>query len=603
MDLVQDSAAALTKGWNMGIIVDVCKNLVTKGMDLMQHLLKFLKPYRAGLILGPFFKLLEAIFELIVPVVMAKIIDNGIGQNDSGYILKMCGVIVLLGICGLCFALTCQFLAAKCSYRFGTDLRDAVFRHVNTLSATEVDQLGTSTLVNRVIQDTTAAQNGVNMFVRLAVRAPFLIIGAVVMAFLIDAKLALIFVLIAPIVAFLLYFVMKRTVPMYRRNQSKLDAIARRTGENLDGMRVIRAFSRQQQEKDEFAEECRDLEESMLAVGKVSSILNPLTFMIMNLGIVAVLWFGGGQVNAGDLTQGDLTAFANYMTQILLAMVVMANLIVILTKAQTSAIRVHEVLTVQPSLVDGTQQPDVQAEEVIAFENVSFAYAGSSENSLEHISFTLRKGQKLGIIGGTGSGKSTLINLIPRFYDATEGEIRVFGKPVKDYDMKALRRRIGIVPQKAVLFQGTLAENLRWGDPDCTEETMRSAVSDAQMGEFLAGTPEGLAMEVKQNGRNFSGGQRQRFTIARALCRKPEILILDDSMSALDYATDAAVRNALRDHYAGMTTVMISQRTTSLMDADLILVMDDGCCVGQGTHEELLASCDVYREIYESQVS
>lgn len=569
----------------------------------MQFLLRFLKPYRKELILGPFFKLLEAIFELIVPVVMAKIIDNGIANGDAAYIGKMCALIVLLGVCGLGFALTCQYFAAKCAFGFGTDLRSALYKHINSLSHTEIDRIGKSTLINRLTADANAAQTGVNMFIRLAVRAPFLIIGAIVMALLIDVKLSLIFLVIAPIVALLLWFVMNRTVPMYRTNQQKLDAIARRTGENLDGMRVIRAFSRQEQEKQEFADECADLERSMLGVGRISAVLNPLTFMIMNLGIVAVIWFGGLQIEAGSLTQGDLTAFANYMNQILLAMVVMANLIVILTKGQASAVRIHEVLATPSSMTDGTAVPDTDADEVITFEHVDFAYAEAGDNSLEDISFTLKKGQTLGIIGGTGSGKSTLANLIPRFYDATHGEIRIFGKPVQEYDMQELRRRIGVVPQKAVLFTGTIAENLRWADKDASDEQLQKAMEIAQAAEFVGKTQYGMQTHLVQGGRNLSGGQKQRLTIARALAGNPEILILDDSSSALDYATDSALRTALREQCAGMTVIMISQRATSLMHADLILVLDEGRIAGSGTHEELLQNCEEYREIYASQIS
>ncbi|MBQ7002461.1 MAG: ABC transporter ATP-binding protein [Oscillospiraceae bacterium] len=568
----------------------------------MQHLLRFLKPYRKELILGPTFKLLEAIFELIVPVVMAKIIDNGIALGDAGYIWKMCGLIVLLGVCGLGFALTCQYFAARCAFGFGTDLREALYRHINALSHTELDSLGTSTLINRITTDATAAQTGVNMFIRLAVRAPFLIIGAIVMSLMIDVKLSLIFLIIAPIVGLLLYAVMTKTIPMYGRNQKQLDAIARRTGENLDGQRHIRAFSRQKQEKDEFARQCDDLEKSMIAVGRISSILNPLTFMIMNLGIVAVLWFGGVQIDGGALSQGDLTAFTNYMTQILLAMVVMANLIVILTKAQASAVRVHEVLSTPSSMENGTAVPDASSAEAIAFDHVDFSYKGAGDKSLEDISFTLKKGQTLGIIGSTGCGKSTLASLIPRFYDAGSGQVRVFGQDVKAYDYKALRRCIGIVPQKAVLFTGTIAENLRWADPGLDETGMREALEIAQAWDFVGKMQYGTQTHLVQGGRNLSGGQKQRLTIARAIAGKPDILILDDSMSALDYATDLALRTALRERCGDMTVIMISQRATSLQDADLILVLDDGQCVGQGTHEELLENCEEYREIYNSQM-
>jgi len=442
----------------------------------------------------------------------------------------------------------------------------------------------------------------VNMFIRLAVRAPFLIIGAIVMSLMIDVKLSLIFLIIAPIVGLLLYAVMTKTIPMYGRNQKQLDAIARRTGENLDGQRHIRAFSRQKQEKDEFARQCDDLEKSMIAVGRISSILNPLTFMIMNLGIVAVLWFGGVQIDSGALSQGDLTAFTNYMTQILLAMVVMANLIVILTKAQASAVRVHEVLSTPSSMENGTAVPDASSTEAIAFDHVDFSYKGAGDKSLEDISFTLKKGQTLGIIGSTGCGKSTLASLIPRFYDAGSGQVRVFGQDVKAYDYKALRRCIGIVPQKAVLFTGTIAENLRWADLGLDETGMREALEIAQAWDFVEKMQYGTQTHLVQGGRNLSGGQKQRLTIARAIAGKPDILILDDSMSALDYATDLALRTALRERCGDMTVIMISQRATSLQDADLILVLDDGQCVGQGTHEELLENCEEYREIYNSQM-
>ena len=407
--------------------------------------------------------------------------------------------------------------------------------------------------------------------------------------------------MIAPIVGILLYFVMHRTIPMYSANQKRLDRIARRTGENLDGVRVIRAFARQKEENARFAEECAGLERSMLAAGRISAVLNPLTFLIMNLGIVAVLWFGGIHVDTGRLSQGDLTAFANYMTQILLAMVQLANLIQILTKAQASSLRIAEVLETQSSMQDGTETPDPAAEEAICFEHVTFGYADAGDPALEDISFTLRKGQTLGLIGGTGSGKSTLASLISRSYDPTAGTVRVFGRDVRSYRSSALHRCIGVVPQKAVLLSGTIAENLRMADADADEAAMREAIETAQAAEFVDALQYGLNTHLVQGGRNLSGGQKQRLTIARALTGKPAMLILDDSMSALDYATDAALRKALAER-KGMTTVVISQRATSLMHADLILVLEDGKCVGQGTHAELLETCGVYREIYETSV-
>ena len=566
----------------------------------MQKLLRFLKPYARYLILGPFFKLLEAVFELIVPVVMARIIDIGIAQRNNGYIWRMSLLIVMLGICGLGFALTCQYFASKCAFAYGTDLRSALFRKINTFSRTELDRLGSSTLINRITNDVTSSQQGVNMAIRLGTRAPFLVIGAIVMTLIIDWQLSLVFLVIAPILGLVLYIVLTRTIPMYTRNQKKLDAIARHTGESLDGVRVIRAFSKQKQEAQQFAEECADLEKSMIAAGRISALLNPATFLLMNLGIAAVLWFGAGEIDTGRLTQGDLTAFTNYMTQILLAGVQLANLIQILTKAQASSLRVAEVLETEPTMQSGDAVP-AESSEAIRFDHVSFTYAGAGSPALEDISFTLQKGQTLGIIGSTGSGKSTLAQLIMRGYDATEGTVSVFGQDVRRFDLAALNRVIGYVPQKALLFTGTIEENLRWADGNATKETLRRALEIAQASEFVDKLQYGAQTRLVQGGRNLSGGQKQRLTIARALSGSPEMLILDDSMSALDYATDAALRRELRSRCQGMTKVVISQRATSLHDADLILVMEDGRCVGQGTHETLLKTCGVYREIYESQ--
>ncbi|MCR4779963.1 MAG: ABC transporter ATP-binding protein/permease [Ruminiclostridium sp.] len=566
----------------------------------MQKLLRFLKPYTRYIVLGPFFKLLEAVFELIVPVVMARIIDIGIANRDTRYIWHMSIVLVILGICGLGFALTCQYFASKCAFAYGTDLRSALFRHINTLSRTELDRLGTSTLINRITNDVTSSQQGVNMAIRLGTRAPFLVIGAIVMTLLIDWQLSLIFLIIAPILGVVLYCVLTRTIPMYTRNQQKLDVIARHTGESLDGVRVIRAFSKQQQETERFAQECADLEKSMIAAGRISAVLNPATFLIMNLGIATVLWFGGLQIDAGRLSQGDLTAFTNYMTQILLAGVQLANLIQILTKAQASSLRVADVLETHSTMQGGSAQV-TDSREAICFDHVSFTYAGAPHPALENISFTLQKGQTLGIIGGTGSGKSTLAQLIMRGYDATEGTIRVFGQDVKSFDLDALNRAIGYVPQKALLFTGTIEENLRWADENAPKENLRRALEIAQASDFVDKLQYGMQTRLVQGGRNLSGGQKQRLTIARALSGSPEMLVLDDSMSALDYATDAALREQLHTRCQGMTKVVISQRATSLRDADLILVMEDGKCVGQGTHEELLKTCEVYHEIYATQ--
>ena len=568
----------------------------------MKNLLKYLKNYRKELFLGPLFKLLEAIFELIVPLVMAEIIDKGIGNNDKKYILLMSGLIVLLGVCGLGFALTCQYFASKCAYGFGTELREALYKHINKLSYESIDKIGTSSLVNRLTNDSNTVQNGVNMFIRLATRCPFLVIGSTVMAVMIDAKLALIFFVVAPLIAGIIFFIMNKTVPMYKNTQKKLDRAALLTRENLEGTRVIRAFSRQQEEIDEFNNAVNDIAESSVAVGKISAILNPFSFMIMNLGIVAVLYFGGVRIDTGNLTQGELTAFVNYMTQILLALIVLANLIVIFTKAFASAKRINEIFELQPE-ENSEFAGDNNSENIIEFKNVSFRYSGAGDNSLKNISFTLKKGQTLGIIGGTGSGKSTLASLIPCFYPANEGEILIDGINVNNYDKDYLRKKISIVPQKAVLFSGSLRENMKWRDENASDEDIISALKTAQAWEFVEKMPDGLDTFISQGGKNLSGGQKQRISIARAMVGNPDILILDDSTSALDYATDLKLRKALKTDMSGTTVIMISQRTTSLKDADKIIVMEDGEAVGTGTNDELLENCEVYREIYNSQMN
>ena len=569
----------------------------------MKNLLKYLKNYKKELVFGPFFKLLEAIFELIVPMVMAKIIDNGIGSSDSGYIYRMSGLIVILGVCGLCFALTCQYLAARCAYGFGTELREALYKHINSLSYSSIDRIGTSSLVNRLTNDTNTVQNGVNMFIRLAVRAPFLVIGAAVMAVTIDLKLSLIFFIVAPLISAIIFFIMRRTIPMYKKTQKCLDKAAMLTGENLEGARVIRAFSRQQEEIDEFCEAVDDISDESIAVGKISAILNPAAFMIMNLGIVAVIRFGGVRIDTGDLTQGELTAFTNYMTQILLALVVLANLIVTFTKAFASANRVSEVFALEPETYGSNDEISHDSREILEFRDVSFAYEDAAESSVKNISFSLGRGDMLGIIGGTGCGKTTLANLIPCYYKATEGEVLVGGENVRNCDLDQLRRNIGTVPQRAVLFSGTIRENMKWRDPAATDEQIIAALKTAQAWDFVSRMPDKLDTRISQGGKNLSGGQKQRISIARALIGKPDILILDDSTSALDYATDLALRKALREDMAGTSVIMISQRTTSLRDADLIIVMDDGEAVGMGRHDELVENCQVYSEIYRSQMN
>lgn len=569
----------------------------------MKNWLIYLKNYKKELFFGPLFKLLEAIFELIVPLVMAKIIDNGIGNNNSSYILKMSIIIVVLGICGLGFALTCQYLASKCAFGFGTELRRALYTHINTLSHSEIDRIGVSSLINRLTNDTNTLQSGVNMFIRLAVRAPFLIIGATVMSMTIDLKLSAIFLIVTPIVAFVIYKVMSKTVPLYKKTQAKLDEAALITRENLEGTRVIRAFSRQEEEIKNFNSVCDELTENMLISGKISAILNPISFMIMNLAIVAVLWFGGVRIDTGSFTQGELTAFVNYMTQISLTLVVLANLIIIFTKAYASANRIAEVFEYNSDIASGSLTEFTDNDNIIEFKNVSFSYNNAGGNSLENLSFEIKKGNTIGIIGGTGSGKSTLINLIPRFYDATEGEVLICGKNVKEYNTDFLRKKIGIVSQKTSIFSGTVRDNMQWADENATDDEIIKALKIAQAWEFVERLPEKLDTHISQGGKNLSGGQKQRLSIARAFVGNPEIIILDDSTSALDYATDLAFRRSLTENLSDTTIIMVSQRATSLTNADMIIVMDDGEIAAIGKHDELITKCSIYNEIYNSQLS
>ena len=569
----------------------------------VRRLLPYMKGYWKECILGPIFKLLEAIFELIVPLVTAKMIDVGITNRDAGYIWKMGGAMFLLAACGLVFALICQYYASKCAYGFGTALRRALYRHVNTLSHSAVDRIGTASLITRITSDSNTVQSGLNMMIRLATRCPFLIIGAAIMAMRIDLKLSIIFLIAIPIIGVLLYSVTCWTIPRYGENQGKLDNIARHTRENLDGVRVIRAFSRQDEEIESYRNDCDVFAKRSIAVGRVGAILNPASFFIMNMGIVAVLWFGGIRVDTGHLTQGELTAFVNYMTQIALSMVRMAELLISFNKAAASAKRISDVLAEEPEITDGEKPLEVQEQApVLAFDHVTFAYPDGGEAAIHDISFSLRAGETLGIIGGTGSGKSTIANLIPRFYDTTEGTVRIYGEDVRSYTLDSLRQIIGVVPQKASLVSGTIAENLRWGDAAADDAELEHACKIAQAWEFVSQTSRGLETKVTQGGRSLSGGQKQRLTIARALVGHPKLLILDDSMSALDYATDLELRRQLAAEMGDVTKIMISQRATSIQHADHILVMDDGKCVGYGTHDELLVQCPVYADIYHTQM-
>ncbi len=571
----------------------------------MLYLTKYLKDFKKELLVGPLFKLTEAVFELIVPLVMAKIIDVGIVNGDKVYILKMGGLMLLLGVIGLCCALVCQYMAARASQGFGTKVRSSMFAHINTLSHAEIDRLGTPSLITRLINDINQLQVAVAMLIRLVVRAPFLVIGAAVMAAILDWKLALIFLIVIPLLALTLYWVMAKSVPFYRSIQKKLDKLSLITRENLIGARVIRAFSKQDTEQQRFDAANEDLLKASINVGKISALLNPATSIIMNGSIVAIIWFGSMRVNVGSLSQGQIIAFVNYMTQILLALVVVINLIVIFTKAAASGARVQEVFETVSSVSEAhgndLKLPDGALS--VEWKNVSFAYKGSEESALTNINFIAKAGSTIGIIGGTGSGKSTLVNLIPRFYDVNEGVILIGGTDIRQLSLSQLRGRIGMVPQHAVLFSGTLEENMKWRSENATREDISKALEISQSSEFVSRMPDGLETQILQGGKNLSGGQRQRLTIARALVGQPDILILDDSASALDFATDAHLRAALKENGADKTIFLVSQRVNTVRGADCIVVLDDGKIVGTGTHRELMKNCEIYREICLSQLS
>ena len=571
---------------------------------MMRRLIPYLKNYKKESFFGPLFKLLEACFELIVPLIMASIIDVGIQNSDQGYILKMGGILILLGILGLISALTAQYFAAKAAFGFGTELRRDMFAHINKLSYTELDKLGTASLITRITGDINQAQSGVNLFLRLFMRSPFIVVGALIMAFTVNTELAWIFAIAIPILALVIYLIMATSMPIYKKAQKQLDKISLITRENINGIRVIRAFSRQKDEGEQFQETSKHLEKFQILAGKISTLMNPLTYVLINLAIIIIVWQGAGKVYSGAITQGEVIALVNYMTQILLALLALANLIVTFSRATASAARVNEVFDLKPSMDDqGTtwQSPSANSPK-LAMENVSFAYNDSKEPTLENISFSVKSGETIGIIGGTGSGKSTLIHLIARFYDADSGSILLDGVDIKSYPFKQLRDKISIVPQKAMLFRGTIRDNMKWRKNDATDAEILHALEIAQASDIIM-QKGGLDATIAQGGKNLSGGQKQRLTIARALVGKPEILILDDSSSALDYATDSHLRRALASETDNMTVFIISQRASSIRHADQILVLDDGTLAGTGTHESLLNDCQVYREICLSQLS
>lgn len=562
-----------------------------------------LKNYKKETILAPLFKLLEASFELMIPLVVAAIVDKGIGQGDLSYVYKMGGMMILLGIVGLIAAVIAQYFSAKAAVGVATKLRQSLFGHIQSLSYTEVDTVGTSTLITRLTSDVNQVQSGVNMTLRLLLRSPFIVFGAMIMAFTVDVKAALVFVGVIPLLCIVVFGIMLLTMPMYQQVQKHLDKVLALTRENLRGIRVIRAFHKEKEEIEKFKKENESLTGMQLMVGKISALMNPVTYVIVNLGLVVLIYLGAMQVDAGHLSQGQVIALINYISQILIELIKMANLIVLITKALSSAKRINSVFDVKSSMVEeGTEDiAEDQETPILEFENVSFCYANAGEESLSEIDFAVYKGETVGIIGGTGSGKSTLVNLIPRFYDATKGMVRFHGKPIEQYSLETLRERIGVVPQKAVLFKGTIKSNLCWGKKDASEEEMKEALFAAQALGFVEKRDQALDAPVAQGGKNFSGGQRQRLTVARALVRKPEILILDDSTSALDYVTDARLRRELKARKDTMTTFIVSQRTSSIQFADKIVVLEDGKMVGLGTHKYLLDHCEVYQEIYASQ--
>ena len=572
----------------------------------MKKLLMYLKDYKLEAVMAPLFKMLEASFELIVPLVMASIIDKGIANSDKPFIFKMCGILIVLALIGLTCSITAQYFSAKAAVGVSTKLRHSLFSHVETLSFAEMDTIGNSTLITRMTSDVNQVQSGVNMLLRLFLRSPFIVFGAMIMAFTVDVKAALVFVVTIPLLSIVVFGVMALTMPLYKKVQGGLDVVLGHTRENLAGARVIRAFNKEADESNAFEESNNFLTNMQVVVGRLSALTNPLTYIIINISIIAVIWIGGEQVFDGIITQGEVVALVSYMSQILVELVKLANLIINLTKSFACANRIEEILDTKSSLETAQAAFDDtnaawSGDERVVFDHVGMTYAGATEESLTDINLHVKAGQTIGIIGGTGSGKSSLVNLIPRFYDVSSGALYVDGKDVRAYDLTRLRDKIGIVMQKAVLFSGSIRENLLWGNPDATEEQLWKALEAAQAVDVVKGKSAGLDEKIEEGGKNLSGGQKQRLTIARAIVKDPDILILDDSASALDFATDARLRAALKNLQGQKTIFIVSQRTSSIQFADQIVVLDDGKAVGIGTHDELLNTCEVYREIYESQ--
>lgn len=570
----------------------------------MRKLLKYFKGYRIQAVCAPLFKIIEVIFELLVPLVVAEIVDTGIPAGDKPYIYKMCGILVLFGACGLVSTLIAQYFSAKASVGFTGAIRQALFDHIQSLSFTEVDKLGTSTLITRLTSDLNQIQTGTNLTLRLLMRSPMVVIGATVMAFRIDTQAALIFVAVIPILSVVVFGIMLGTIPLYTKVQKKLDAVLLRTKENLTGARVVRAFCMEEEETEDFNEKNNSLAKAQKFVGKISSVMNPMTYAIVNLGIVVLIYTGALKVSTGVLTQGLVIALYNYMSQILVELVKLANLIISATKSLACARRVEEVFEIQPSMVSGSYTGEKSSESDYAVElsDVSFRYSGAAADSLENINIKVKNGEKIGIISSTGSGKTTLVSLVPRFYDATEGYVKVGGVDVRDWDEEALRDNVAVVMQRSSLFSGTIRDNIKFGNENATDSEIMEAIKEAQAKNVIEAKPEGLDSMVEQGGKNLSGGQVQRLTIARALVKKPKVLILDDSSSALDFATDAALRKSISSLDYHPTVLTVSQRVSTIMHSDRVLMLEDGVAVGLGTHEELLESCPEYLELYQSQI-